>query len=97
MDQDEEDWGGNIEFGFTDKKFPKEVTDYFVQFEDECTMHHSCIGRVMGILENVRKYVIKAPEFDQRNIVELVEKYGDAHISDCGWREVDRKEWYIDS
>ena len=39
----------------------------------------------------------KAPEFDPRNIVDLVERYGDAHINDCGWREVDSEEWYIDS
>ena len=48
-------------------------------------------------LENVRENVIKAPEFDPRNIVDLVERYGDAHINDCGWREVDSEEWYIDS
>ena len=31
--------------------------------------------------------MIKAPEHDPRNIVDLVERYGDAHISDCGWTE----------
>ena len=97
MDQDEEDWGGKVEFGFADKEFPQEVEDYFVQFEDKCTLPHSCIGRVMGVLQNVRGNVVKAPEFDPRNIVDLVERYGDAHINDCGWREVDSEEWYIDS
>ena len=38
MDQDEEDWGGKVEFGFTDKEFPQEVEDYFVQFEDIATL-----------------------------------------------------------
>ena len=48
----------------------------------------------MGVLEDVREKVIMAPDYDPRNIVDLVERYGDAHISDCGWREVDREEWY---
>ena len=51
----------------------------------------------MGVLSHVRENVIKAPEYDPRNIVDLVERYGDAHISDCGWREVDREEWYLES
>ena len=89
--------GPQIKFGFTDKEFPQEVEDYFVQFEDKCTLPHCCPGRVIGVLEHVRENVIKAPEFDPRNIVSLVERYGDAHISDCGWREVDREDWCIDS
>ena len=32
MDQDEEDWGGKIEFGFSDKHFPQEIEDYFFAF-----------------------------------------------------------------
>ena len=35
MDQEEEDWGGKIEFGFTEKKFSQELEDYFVIFEDK--------------------------------------------------------------
>ena len=97
MDHDEEDWGGKIEFGFSDKHFPQSIDDYFLPFEDECSLSHSCAGRVMGVLEHVRNKVIKPPEYDQRNIVELIERYGDAHISDLGWREVDREEWYLDS
>ena len=97
MDQEEEDWGGTIQFGFMDKKFPQEVEDYFLPFEDNCTMSHSCAGRVMGVLAHVRDKVVKAPEHDPRDIVELVERYGDAHISDCGWREVDRDEWYFEN
>ena len=29
MDQEEEDWGGRLEFGFSDANFPKDVEDYF--------------------------------------------------------------------
>ena len=97
MDQEEEDWGGTIEFGFQDKKFCKEVEDYFLPFEDKCTLLHSCAGRVMGVLAHVRDQVVKAPVHDPRDIVDLVERYGDAHISDCGWREVDREDWYLRS
>ena len=35
MDQDEEEWGGKIEFGFKKKNFPKDLEDYFILFEDE--------------------------------------------------------------
>ena len=80
MDQDEEDWGGKVEFGFTDKEFPQEVEDYFVQFEDKCTLPHCCTVRVMGVLEHVMENVIKAPEFDPRNIVDLEERYVDAAL-----------------
>ena len=44
MDQDEEDWGGKIEFGFRNEKFPKDLEDYFILFEDECTQSHACAG-----------------------------------------------------
>ena len=27
MDQEEEDWGGRVEFGFSDKHFPKDIED----------------------------------------------------------------------
>ena len=36
------------------------------------------------------------PDYDDRNIVHLVERYGDAHILDSGWREVDSEEWFDD-
>ena len=97
MDHEEEDWGGTIQFGFKDKKFSQEMEDYFLPFEDNCTLSHSCAGRVMGVLAHVRDNVVKAPVHDPRNIVDLVERYGDAHISDCGWRVVDREEWYLGS
>ena len=35
MDQDEEDWGGKIEFGFHQKTFPTDMEDYFLLFEDK--------------------------------------------------------------
>ena len=51
----------------------------------------------MEVLTHVRDIVIKAPEHDPRNIVDLVERYRDAHTSDCRWREADREEWYLDT
>jgi hypothetical protein len=38
----------------------------------------------MEVLTHVRDIVVKAPEHIPRNIVDLVERYGDAHTSDCG-------------
>ena len=48
----------------------------------------------MGVEAGMRGKVIGPPSFDPWNIVDLVDKYGDAHISDSGWREVDPEEWY---
>ena len=93
MDEEENDWGGRIEFGFKDNNFPKDVEDYFLLYEDECTLDHLCAGRVMGVLSHFRGKVIEAPSYDPRDIVELLDKYRDAHISDSGWREVDPEEW----
>ena len=93
MDPAEEDWGGKIEFGFGDKNFPKDFEDYFLLMEDECTTQsHSCAGRVMGMLFNMRKLVLRPPSYDTRNVVDLLDRYRDAHISDSGWREVDTEE-----
>ena len=86
MDKDKEDWGGNIEFWLQQQEFSKNLEDYFILFEDECTQSHACAGMM--------EKVIGPPSFDPRNIVDLVDKYGDAHISDSGWREVDPEEWY---
>ena len=95
MDQEEDDWGGKIEFGFVDKKFDKDIEDYFQLFEDECSLQsHTCAGRVARVLNHVRDKVIEPPDYDLRNIVDLLDKYGDAHISDSGWREVDQEEWF---
>ena len=94
MDPEEEDWGGKIEFGFSDKNFPKDLEDYFLMFEDECTTQsHSCAGRVMGVLFDKRSSVLNPPSYDPRNVVDLLDKYRDGHIVDSGWREVDTEEW----
>ena len=62
MDPAEQDWGGRVEFGFADESFPKDVEDYFLLFEDECTTQsHSCAGRVMGVLFDMRDKVLKPP------------------------------------
>lgn len=83
MDQEEDDWGGKIEFGC-------------LLFEDECTQAHACAGRLMGVLSHIREKVIGAPNYDPRDIVGLVDKYRDAHISDdSGWRKVDSEEWFV--
>ena len=55
MDQEEEDWGGKIEFGFSDASVSKELEDYFLLFEDECIQSHTCAGRVMGVLSHIRE------------------------------------------
>ena len=55
-----------------------------------------CAGRVMGIQSHVRDQLLKQPDYDPRDIVALLEKYGDAHISDSGWSAVDPEEWYSD-
>ena len=94
MDPGEEDWGGRLEFGFSDKSFPKEIEDYFLLMEDECTTQsHTCAGRVRSVVFNMRDSVLKPSSYDPRNVVDLLEKYRDAHISDSGWREVDTEEW----
>ena len=96
MDQEEEDWGGRVEFGYHEKSFPTDMEDYFLLFEDRCSQSHTCAGRIMGIQSHVRDKVLKPPSYDPRDIVALVEKYGDAQISDSGWRAVDQEEGYAD-
>ena len=89
MDPEEEDWGGRLEFGFNEKSFPKEIEDYFLLMEDECSTHsNNCGGRVSSVVFNMRKSVLKPPSYDPRNVLDLLNKYKDAHISDSGWREV---------
>jgi hypothetical protein len=46
MDNDEDDWGGRLEFGFSENNFSKDVEDYFLLFKDQCTQSHTCAGRV---------------------------------------------------
>ena len=50
-----------------------------------------------GVLSHIRESVIEPPSYDPRNIVDLIDKYRDAHISDSGWREVDPEEWFADN
>ena len=38
MDPQEEDWGGRLEFGFDKKGFSVDLEDYFLLFEDECSI-----------------------------------------------------------
>ena len=94
MDPEENDWGGRVEFGFNDNTFPKDFEDYFLMFEDDCTTQsHTCAGRVMGVLFNMRDKVLQPPGYDPRDVVDLMDRYRDAHIMDSGWREVDTEEW----
>ena len=46
-----------------------------------------------GVVFNMRDSVLNPPSYDPRNIVDLLDKYSDAHIIDSGWREVDTEEW----
>ena len=62
MDEEEEDWGGKIEFGYQGKSFPTDMEDYFLLFEDRCSQSHTCAGRVMGIQSHVRAQLLKPPD-----------------------------------
>ena len=73
-----------------------DIEDFFLLFEDKCSQTHTCAGRIMGIQSHVRDKVLKPPGYDPRDIVALVERYGDAHISGSGWRPVDPEEWIAD-
>ena len=45
-------------------------------FEDRCSLApHNCAARVGGVALNVRDRVLQPPDYDGRNIVELVDKY----------------------
>ena len=95
MNPEEQDWGGRLEFGFSDTSFPKDIEDYFLLFEDECSLlaHHNCSARVMGVVSNMKHRLLQPPSYDPRSILDLLDKYGDAHIIDSGWREVFTEEW----
>ena len=36
MNEEEDDWGGKLEFGFSDSSFSKDFKDYFLPFEEKC-------------------------------------------------------------
>ena len=75
---------GRLEFGFKDKDFPKSFDGYFLKFEELCTSKsHTCRGRVMGVVIGMRARV----KHDCKYLLDLVEKFGDAHILDSGWIE----------
>ena len=57
-------------------------------------MLYSCGGRVTGVVFNMMDSVLKPPSYDPRNIVDLLNKYRDAHIIDSGCREVDHEQWF---
>ena len=83
-----------LEFGFKNKDFPKTSDDFFHKFEDICTSQsHKCSGRVMGVLIGMREKV----KYDsrQRCLIDLIDKFGDAHILDSGWREANLRDWQI--
>ena len=94
MDREEDDWGGKLEFGFSDTSFPKEIEDYFLLFEDNCSIQsHNCFARVKSVVFNMRNSLLDPPSYDPRSIEDLLNKYSDAHVIDSGWREVDTEEW----
>ena len=41
--------------------------------------------------------MLEPPSYDPRDIVNLIERYGDAHLSDSGWREIEQEEWFENS
>ena len=85
LDREEQDWGGKLEFGFSDTSFSKDIKDYFLLFEDQCSLpSHHCAARVMGVASNMLDRVLDPPSYDPRSIVSLLNKYSDAHIIDSG-------------
>ena len=80
---EEEDLCGRIEFGFKDNGFDMDIEEYFLKFEDQCsTQSHNCLGRIKAVCSD-KKDLAWTP----RNFLDLLEKYGDAHVIDRGWRE----------
>ena len=81
---EEEDLSGRIEFGFKDDKFDMNIEEYFLKFEDKCSTqsHKNCLGRIKAVCSD-KKDLAWTP----RNLIDLLEKYADAHVIDKGWRE----------
>ena len=93
MEDGTEMGGGRIEFGFRDNNFSNTVEDYFLLFEDECSMLHNCVGRVKMVRDDMRGSLLPPPSYDDRDISVLLARVGTGCISDTGWREVDPEEW----
>ena len=69
MGPSKEDWSGKLEFGFIDNKFDKDSEDYFILFEDQCTLFHNCAGKVHGLQALVRDKVLEPLSYHPINIV----------------------------
>ena len=75
---------GRLEFGFKDKDFPKSFDGYFHKYGEMCTSQsHKCRGRVKGVVIGMGERV----KHDSKYLLDLIEKFGDAHILDSGWIE----------
>jgi hypothetical protein len=44
MYEEEDYWGGKLEFRFSGNNFPKRLRTFFLLFEDKCTQSHICAG-----------------------------------------------------
>ena len=64
--------------------FKAYLEDYFLLFEDKCSLAHTGAGRVMGYLSHPREKVVGTPHYNPRSIVDILDKYRDGHISDSG-------------
>ena len=97
MNPELEDRGGRIKFGFKEKNFSKEIDDFFLKFEDECSLPHKCFGRIKAVSFDMRNLEVEpwAMGYDAMNIIGLLEKYSDGHIIDSGCREVGEEEWFL--
>ena len=93
MNPELEDRGGRIKFGFKEKEFSKDIDDFFLQFEDECSLPHKCFGRIKSVSFEMRNLEVE-PD-DAMNIIGLIEKYSDGHVIDSGCRVVGEKEWFL--
>ena len=69
------------------------MEDYFLLFEDECSLFHSCAGRVKMVRDDMRGSLLPPPSWDDRDIAVNLARVGAGCISDTGWREVDPEEW----
>ena len=79
---EEEDLCGRIEVGFKDDRFVMDIEEYFLRFEDNCsTQSHNCMSRIKAVSSDMKDLA-----WTPRNVIDLLEKHGDAHVIDRGWR-----------